>query len=352
MFSYLTSFIFYTTLSLGALFFVMIQFISRAGWSVVVRRIPELLMKNLSIMALFFIPILFGIHELYHWSHKDKVATDHILQGKVAYLNEPFFILRAVLFFAVWIWLAHKFYKGSIAQDESGDARHTLSLQKAATYGIVIYALTQTFGFVDWVMSLTPHWYSTIFGVYMFAGSCVVSLSVISLLYLLLKRYGFLTNIVTVEHYHDLGKLAYGFNIFWSYIAFSQYFLIWYANIPEETVFYAQHFLGSWNTVAMFLAVGHFGIPFIFFMSRHAKRNLKFHAIMTTWLVFIHFVDMYWIIMPIAYPKGIHVSFLDITCFIGIGGIYLGVLFKGLKKVALIPKKDPRLSESISFENY
>ena len=351
IYSYLFSFSFYATLTVGALFFVIINYLTRAGWSVAVRRVPELLMQNAAVLAVLFIPILFGLHELYHWTHADALATDAILQGKEPYLNTAFFIVRAIIFFGIWIFLGNKYFKSSITQDITGDKEITLNLQKTATYGILLLGLSVTFAFVDWIMSLTPHWYSTMFGVYIFAGAAVLIHAVTTLIYILLRSKGFLKSVVSIEHFHDLGKLLYGFNIFWSYIAFCQYFLIWYANVPEETVWYAHHFAGSWQSVATFLAIGHFGVPFIFFMSRHMKRNLKAHAFFALWLVFMHIVDLYWIIMPNVSPKGLHITLADITSFVGIGGIYFYVFFKRMNKVLLVPIKDPRLEESLSLHN-
>ena len=168
---------------------------------------------------------------------------------------------------------------------------------------------------------------------------------------MLLRKYGFLKSVVTIEHFHDLGKLIYGFNIFWAYIAFCQFFLIWYANVPEETVFYAKHFAGSWNTVAIILSVGHFGIPFIFFMSRVVKRNLKWHAIIVVWIINA-FLDLFWIIMPNVSKYNFSIRPIDIILFIGFGAIYFANFFRNLNKVNLVPKGDPRLKESLSFVNF
>ncbi|MEK9657897.1 MAG: quinol:cytochrome C oxidoreductase [bacterium] len=351
-YSYLTVFSFFMTLTLGSLFFVMILHVTRAGWGIVVRRIAECLMNNIGLMFLLFLPLLFGIHDLYHWSHADAVAHDHLLQVKFPYLNVPFFIIRALVFFLIWFFLAKRFYQTSIKQDQNGDSSLTLLMQKTATYGLLLYAITQSFAFIDWVMSLTPHWYSTIFGVYFFAGSTMVALTVITLILMILRRNGYLRDLVTIEHYHDLGKLSYGFMIFWSYIAFCQFFLIWYSNIPEETLFYKQHFEGTWRYVMILLCVGHFGIPFLGFMSRHVKRNLFTHCLMACWLVFMHYVDMYWIIMPGMFPDGINYSLFDIVLLLGFGGIYFSVFFKRLTYSSLIPVKDPRIQESLAFKNY
>ena len=351
-FSYLTSFTFFLTLTLGSMFIVLLHYLTSSGWNVLVRRVPELFMNNIYLMLILFVPILFGLHDLYHWTHIEDVLKDHILQIKRPYLNEFFFIVRMIFYFAVWIFITKRFFNSSVEQDHSGSHAITLKLQRSSTYSMILFALTLTFAGIDLVMSLTPHWYSTIFGVYIFAGAVLVAYCCTSLMYIFLRKRGFLNKIITVEHFHDLGKLIYGFNIFWSYISFCQFFLIWYGNIPEETVFYAKHFVGSWSGVTYFLIIGHFLIPFIFFMSRLFKRNLSYHAFMVSWLVFMHFVDLFWIIIPNSLKTGFSIQAIDITLFFGIASIYVGFVFFNMKKFSLIPSKDPRLSESLSFENF
>jgi len=347
-YSYLTSFVFFLSLSLGGMFFVIIQHLTRAGWSVVVRRLAEHLMKNVGLLAILFVPVLFGLHDLYHWTHAEEVLKDYLLQVKAPYLNIPFFVARVVLFFGIWIWVARKFFNLSVAQDSSGDHSLTLKMQKASTYGILLFGLSLTFSMVDWVMSITPHWYSTMFGVYFFAGSAMAALAAISLLALILRRAGFLQDIIRTDHYHDLGKLLYGFIVFWAYVAFSQYFLIWYANIPEGTSWYGLHFAGSWNTVAQVLVLGHFALPFIGFMSKHMRRNLKVQAVVVVWMLAMQFVDIYWVIMPNIDKSGFHASWGDIACFLGIGGLFVAVLFARMRTVSLVPVQDPRLPESLA----
>ena len=335
-----------------SMFIVLLHYLTSSGWNVLVRRVPELFMNNIYLMLILFVPILFGLHDLYHWTHIEDVLKDHILQIKRPYLNEFFFIVRMIFYFAVWIFITKRFFNSSVEQDHSGSHAITLKLQRSSTYSMILFALTLTFAGIDLVMSLTPHWYSTIFGVYIFAGAVLVAYCCTSLMYIFLRKRGFLNKIITVEHFHDLGKLIYGFNIFWSYIAFCQFFLIWYGNIPEETVFYAKHFVGSWSGVTYFLIIGHFLIPFIFFMSRLFKRNLSYHAFMVSWLVFMHFVDLFWIIIPNSLKTGFSIQAIDITLFFGIASIYVGFVFFNMKKFSLIPSKDPRLSESLSFENF
>ena len=350
-FAYLTVFMIFLTLTLGSLFFVLIQHLVRAGWSIGFKRIAETLMSNSGLMALLFIPIIFGIPHLYHWSNAAEVAKDPLLNSKHAFLNIPFFKVRALFYFGIWITLSRVFYKKSTEQDSSGDPENTVKMQKYSTFGILLFALSITFACIDWVMSLTPHWYSTMIGVYFFAGSVVVALSTISCIAQILRSQGYLKEVLTVEHFHEIGKLLYGFNVFWAYIAFSQYFLIWYANIPEEIAFYLEHFKGTWNTVAIFLVLGHFVGPFILFMSRHAKRNLPFHFAITLWFIFMQMVDMYWFVMPNFNINGFHIGGVELAALSRIGGLYLGTFFTRLSKQALYPIQDPRISESIHLEN-
>ena len=277
-FSYLTAFAYFLSIALGGLFFVLIQFATRAGWSVVVRRIAEQVMATLPVFAILFIPVIFGMHDLYHWTHAELYDPtsdqyDKILAGKQGYLNESFFLIRAGVYFVVWIALSQYFLKKSLSQDESGDKGITAQLQKWSALGLALYAMTQTFAAFDWLMSLDPHWYSTMYGVYFFAGGFVAIFAVLAIFTIRLSTPdGVLNGIATEEHFHDLGKLLFGFTVFWAYIAFSQYFLIWYSNIPEETLFYKHRMESGWMNVSIFLMIGHFAVPFFLLMSRHMKR--------------------------------------------------------------------------------
>ncbi|NQY73690.1 MAG: quinol:cytochrome C oxidoreductase, partial [Candidatus Margulisbacteria bacterium] len=281
----------------------------------------------------------------------DAVLHDPLLQVKHPYLNQPFFIGRYILYFVIWLGLGHLFFKGSVSQDKDGNPSHTSKLQGLAAIAVLLYAFSQSFAAIDWMMSLTPHWYSTIYGVYFFAGSAVASLSAISLVALILRKGGFLKSLITKEHYHDLGKLLFGFNIFWVYIGFSQYFLIWYANIPEETIFFIDRISTGWRPITILLVVGHFFVPLFLFMSRHAKRHLGVHAFMVCWMLAIHFIDITWLIKPTHSLDGFHFGITDFAAFLTIGGLFVGLLFTNLKKFSLYPCKDPRLKESMEFEN-
>ena len=325
-FSWLTSFMFFLSLALGAMFFVLTHWVTRASWSVVLRRMAEHIMGTLPLFALLFIPIVLGMHDLFHWTDVDAVEHDPLLQAKSGYLNTPFFLARAAFCFLCWVALALWFKRRSVNQDSSGDVATTLRLIQLSAPALFVYALTVTIAAVDWVMTLDPHWYSTMFGVYYFAGSLVGIFAFMSLLAVAMRRAGLLGGTVTLEHLHDLGKLLFAFTVFWAYIAFSQYFLIWYANIPEETVFYSHRAEGSWLAVSQMLMWGHFGVPFLFLMSRKIKRKAGLLVLGSIWMLVMHFMDLHWLIMPVLHPHHVDFSLLDLTTLLGIGGLFVALV--------------------------
>ena len=261
-FSWLVSFLFFLSLALGALFFVLIQYAAQGGWGVVLQRIGETTFTTIPVIAALFLPVLLGLHNLYEWSHAEAVAEDALLHWKAPYLNVPFFLFRAALFFGIWSFIAVLYYSGSRGQDVTGDPGVSARLRRFAGPAIIVLALTQTFASVDWIMSLTPHWDSTMFGVYFFAGSFVGFIALLSVVAAAMRRAGLLDTVISAEHLHDVGKLLFAFTVFWTYIAFSQFFLMWYANLPEETTWYRARMEGSWMTVSLFLMAGHFVAPF------------------------------------------------------------------------------------------
>ncbi len=347
--SYLTAFVFWTTLSVGALFFLLVHYLAGSVWCIVFRRIAEALAANLPYLAIFSIPVLLGIGDLYHWSDPAVVATDHLLQKKSAFLNIPFFIVRTIAYFAIWSVTIFLLYRNSLRQDTEKDFDLLSKLRRVGAVGMVLFALTLTFASFDWLMSLDPHWYSTIFGVYIFAGTYVIILSFLVLCSLFLRYYGALKETINVRHYHDLGRLLFAFTIFWAYIAGSQYFLIWYGNVPEETVWFLQRWEGSWKYLSVMLVFGHFAIPFLVLLFRAAKQNLVILGSMAGLLFVMHFIDLYWIVLPSLHKSGVQFSWLDLTTFIGIGGIQLGLFWKRLISRPLIPVNSPRLSESVKY---
>jgi hypothetical protein len=350
-FSWLVSFLFFLSLALGALFFVLIQYAAQGGWGIVLRRIGETTFATIPVIAALFLPVLLGLHDLYEWSHAEAVANDALLRWKAPYLNVPFFLIRAALYFGIWSFIALLYYRGSRGQDVTGDPGVSARLRRLAGPGIIVLALTQTFASVDWIMSLTPHWYSTMFGVYFFAGSFIGFIALLSVVAAAMLRAGLLHAVISAEHLHDVGKLLFAFTVFWTYIAFSQFFLMWYANLPEETIWYRARMEGSWMTVSLFLMAGHFVAPFFYLMGRTVKRKGTTLAVGGAWLLAMHFVDLYWQVMPTLHPEGVRPSALDVAAFFAIGGCLVSAAGWLMRRQALVPLRDPRLAESLAFEN-
>jgi len=349
--SWLVGSLFVLSIALGALFFVLVHHATQAGWSVTVRRIAEDIMATLPFLALLFIPLLLARHDLFHWTHAEAVQKDPLLQHKAPYLNDTFFLIRTVAYFVIWFGLALWFGRLSRLQDETGDRELTRRMRRASPPGLLLFGLSITFFAFDWLMSLDPHWYSTIFGLYFFAGSVMAFFAVLALVSIAGRRSGLLGAVVSEEHQHDIGKLLFGFVIFWAYMAFSQYMLIWYANLPEETGFFAQRLTGSWRTASIVLAMGHFVVPFFFLLPRAIKRSTGALAAVSAWLLVMHLLDLYWLVMPSLYPNGMAPSLLDATALIGCCGVFLAAFGGALRRQALIPLRDPRLPESLTFEN-
>jgi len=349
-FSYLTAFAYVATIGLGGLFFVLVQHLTRAGWSVAARRHMEWVASILPWCALLFIPVaaLSG-HIYHHWMAED---VDALVQAKRGYLNPTFFFIRAVVFLAIWALLALWFGAKSRELDgKPNDARIVNKMQAVSAPSMFAFALSLTFAAFDWLMSLDPHWYSTIFGVYVFAGSVTSSLAVLALITIALQKKGLLKKVSNVEHRHDIGKLMFAFTVFWAYIAFSQYFLIWYANIPEETAFYKHRWEHGWKPISLILLFTHFVIPFILLLSRHAKRSIAGLTIGSILLLFAHYVDMYWLVMPSAGEHGATPSLVDILALLGPVGVALMVIARAATKGTLFPVGDPRLAETMKLEN-
>ena len=250
---------------------MLIQYASQGGWGVVLRRIGETTFATVPMMAALSIPLLLGVRDLYEWAHPGAAEHDPLLHWKEPFLNVPFFLIRAALYFAIWSFIALMYYRGSRGQDVSGDPRVSARLRRLAGPALIVLALTQTFASIDWIMSLTPHWYSTMFGVYFFAGSFVGFIALLSVVTVAMRSAGLLETVVSAEHLHDVGKFLFAFTAFWAYIAFSQFFLVWYANMPEETIWYKARLEGSWKMVSIFLMAGHFGAPFLYLMGRSGE---------------------------------------------------------------------------------
>jgi hypothetical protein len=350
-FSWLVSFLFFLSLALGGLFFVLIQYATQGGWGIVVRRIGETIFTTIPVMGALFVPLVFGLHDVYAWSVPGAAEHDALLQWKAPFLNVPFFLIRAVIYFGLWSAIALLYYRASRGQDATGDPAVSARLRLLAGPSIIVLALTQTFASIDWIVSLTPHWYSTMFGVYFFAGSFVGFIALLSVVTTAMRGARLLDTVISPEHMHDVGKFLFAFTCFWAYIAFSQFFLIWYANLPEETVWFKARLEGSWKMVSLLLMAGHFAVPFLFLMGRAVKRRGWTLALGGAWILAMHYVDLYWQVMPTLHADGVHVSVLDVAAFLAVGGCFVAAVGWLMRRQPLVPLRDPRLAESLAFEN-
>jgi len=346
-FAYLLAFAYVLSLALGSLYFVLLHHLTNSGWSVVVRRIAELFAGTLPFLAVLGLPLLFGAGELYPWARAGYAGA----HAKAAYLNVPFFATRWVVYFAVWGALGRFYLRRSLAQDVSGDVSLTVTMRRWSAPAMIAFAVTLSFAAFDLLMSLDPGWYSTIFGVYYFAGAAVGVYALLPLASFLLQRAGFIRRSVTVEHYHDLGKLLFGFVVFWAYIAFSQYMLQWYANLPEETHWFVVRQQHGWGWVGLALVFGHFLIPFVALLSRAPKRRPPFLAAVAAWVLVMHWVDLYWLVMPAASPASPALHVVDLTVLVGLVSLLVAAAAFVARGRALVPEGDPRLEESLAFEN-
>ena len=361
-FAYLVGWLFCVALAVGALFFVMAHHITRAHWAVTVRRIAEVVAMSFPLLLLLSVPVFVGLlsGELFHWTHHElydpaSPEYDPLLAGKQSWLNVPFFVGRVLLYFAAWIVLATKLYRLSVAQDVAPDRDIPARQRKVSAWGIPLYAVTVAFAGFDLLMSLDPHWFSTIFGVYFFAGAYWSGVAFITFLAALLQRNGALGEAVSKNHYLDLGRWMFAFTVFWAYIAFSQYMLIWYGNLKEETIWFTHRLEHGWGWHSALLLALHFVAPFLLLLPQGVKRSSRYLAFMAVWFFVMQWFDLHWLALPnltmrVAEAGG-HAStfhWLDLTCWLGLFGLFGSVVWMRLARHPLVPINDPRLPLSIN----
>ncbi len=413
--SYLFAFFAGLTIALGSIFFVILQFMTVSGWSVSMRRIAEFFAAGVPVFLLLFVPVWMNMDVLYEWathvpSHEEEpgleetqadeelgatealigastaLAQDHapateaagaehegaehgehgpgahhspehqlhmeLLNHKASYLSHFWWGFRAVLYFLIWMFLAIFYFRESTQQDEDKALAHTRRMQSLAPLGLVLFGGSLTFAAFDWVMSLEPTWYSTIYGVYVFAGAAIAVHALIIVVSLGLKSKGLLGDAVNVEHYHSLGKMLFGFIVFHAYVGFSQMMLQWYANIPEEIGYYHLRWhAAGWKGVSYFLIFGHFALPFLFLISRVVKRRLPLIAFGAMWMLIMQVVDVYWFVMPNA-ADTFSPHWLDIACLLLVGGTYAGVVLFLMRRYNLVAINDPRLYRALAHQDY
>jgi len=345
--AYLIAFFYFVSLALGGVFFTALQHLTKAGWSVNVRRIAESFTKFLPMGAIGAGVFLVGAPKVYEWLDSAKVHEDPLLLHKASYLNGTFFVIRLVLFFLLWLIFSKVIVGRSIRQDESGDVNLTHKQVGTSIAFILTFALSYSFFSVDLLMSTQPHWFSTIYGVYCFSGLFQSTMAFMILTVIYLRKKGLLSGYVTDDHMHDLGKLLFGFTVFWAYIAFSQYMLIWYANLPEETGFIISRTEGTWLPVALLLLIGKFIVPFLALLPRWAKRTPAHLGAVSIWLLIMQYVDLYWLVYPNYFEDKIPLTY-EALIFLGFAGVFLLVVTRFLSRNNLVPLKDPRIQESLN----
>ena len=348
-FAFLSAQLFVLYISLGAIFFIAIQHITKAGWSVNIRRLMEAFPVYIVVAFPFALALLFSGDHLYSWFNPEIVAQDYLLKHKSAYLNKPFFLIRLLICFAVWIFFSWKLISISLTQDKTGDPELSNKSIPYSVAFLISFALTFSFFSFDTLMSLEPHWFSTIFAVYNFAGSFQSFIAVLILLIIYLRRKNILDpKFVNENHLHDLGKFLLGLVIFWAYIAFSQYMLIWYANLPEGAIYYVHRSGGEWKWVSLALIVFRFIIPFLFLLPRWVKRDDGSLVIASVLILITQYLDIYWMVYPQLDREHVIFGWIEIIALIPFLGLFLYSLFYALSKHPLLPLKDPRQQESIS----
>ena len=355
--AYLLGVMFVTSLGVGGLFFVIGHHLTGGRWATPVRRLAELTASTLTTSFVLFIPIILmvlsGNSELYPWVDRQLVMSDPILSAKAIYLEPTWFAIRACVYFGLWIWMARTMLGMSVRQDSDQPLKQAHRMQWWSGPMTLLYALSMNFAAFDWMMSLEPHWFSTMFGVYFFTGSFEGFLAATIVLAVYLHDRGILNQSITTEQYHDLAKLMFAFIVFWGYIAFSQYMLIWYAAIPEETLWFDIRQQGGWALWGLMLVVCHLLIPFLGAMSRSVRRNKKLIRFWALWMVVMHWADMVYIIAP--QTRGAEVlplPWMELMATAGALGVFVWAWMTAASGKQLLPVQDPRLPIALSYHNH
>lgn len=335
-------------LGLAGAIFIAFLYVSNAGWGVAIRRVPEAMTKVLPLAGGLMIIVLLGIHSLYEWSHESVVANDELIQSKTWWLNVPGFVVRTFIYLVLWLAVSHAIVKNSRRQDANGSLILTSRNTRLSAILLVILGLTFTLASMDWIMSLEPHWYSTIFGIYNFSGMFLNGLAAITIVVILLKRMGPFRHVLNETHLHSLGKLIFAFATFWMYIWFSQYMLIWYSNIPEEVVYFVRRERGPWLIFTIVNVLFNWAIPFIVLLPSWTKKNEGLLVKVCIVILIGHWIDLFWMILPPFMPDAPYVNVWELAPFAGMLAGFFYLTFRWLAKGNIVPVGDPYLVESMA----
>jgi len=326
--------------------FIAIMYVSNAGWATAIRRVPEAMTATIPAAAAMMVVVLFGMHSLYEWT-REAAISDALLQAKSGWLNTPFFSVRTVVFILVWLGFVVALVRNSRKQDDSGDIALTKKNKALSALFLVVFGLSFPLASMDWIMSLEPHWYSTIFGVYTFSGTLLNGIATLTVLVILLRRWGAFQHIVSDPTLHDLGKLVFAFSTFWMYIWFSQYILTWYANIPEEVVYYVRRERGSWLILTFVNVLFNWVVPFVALLPIWTKKHEGVLLRVCIIVMVGHWVDLFWMILPTFTPENAVISLWELAPIVSVvSGFFYGVL-RVLGSHKLVPEKDPYIVESL-----
>jgi hypothetical protein len=340
-FSYLFAWLSWIGLTLGCFMVTMIHQLTGGRWGYPTRRFLEAGFMNLPLMLILFIPVLFGLQFIYPWAEPSQVAQEPVLQLRHAYQNTWMFIARAIVFFAIAIWMTHRLRGWSLQQDLTADATPTRKARTLSGPGVVIYSLLGTFIYIDWILSLEKKWYSTMFAVIILIGQILVAYAFSVIMLTLFKNHDPIAKAVNKTHYHHLGNLLLTFVLFWTYISFGQLLIIYSGDIPQEIEWYLHRMAGNWKWIIAALALFHFFVPFFLLLFRTVKLHIVSLTTLATLLFITHIIDAYWLVMPSLHQNGLAISWMDFTALIGIGGLWLTLFLSRLKSAALLPQQDP-----------
>jgi hypothetical protein len=335
--------------ALGCTALAMLNHLTGGDWGLVVRRVFEAASRTLPLLLVLFIPIALGVRRLYEWA-RPEAAHDALLQAKAPYLNVPFFLVRVVIYFLIWYGFSFFINRLSARQDREADPTLPRRMSVFAAPGLIAYCLTITFASVDWLMSLQPHWYSTIYGLYLLASQGLSAFAFIIIFALYLSRRAPMDRVLQPRHFHDWGKLMFAFTMLWAYFSFSQFLITWAGNLPEEIAFFLPRMRGGWGFVFLFIALFHFLIPYLLLLSRDLKRDARRLVWIAVWILFMRLVELFWQVEPAFHDKNPGFYWLYIAAPIGIGGVWFWFFLYQLKKRPLLPINDPFLPEAIAHE--
>ncbi|MFN2444468.1 MAG: hypothetical protein ABR606_02580 [Vicinamibacterales bacterium] len=346
--AYLVAYTFWMGIALGSMALLMVQHLTGGAWGIVIRRPLEAATGTLPFMAALFIPILLGMGHLYHWTDREVVATDEVIRNKEAYLNVPFFIARQAVYFLIWTTMGTLLRRWSVEHDRTGDPALLSKLGRLSGGGLVVYGLTVTFAMIDWTMSVNPHWFSTIWGLLYIGGQGLSAMAFAIAVLIMLAQVAPLNRVVSSSHLHDLGKLLFAFLMMWAYLSFSQFLIIWSANLKEEVPHYLMRWEGGWQFVSIFIVVGHFMLPYALLLSRDLKRDGRRLRIIATWIVLTRVVEYYWHVAPEFHAEGLSLSLLDVALPILLGGVFVTLYAMHLGGRPLLPLQDPGLPKALA----